>query len=375
MEFKISVQELQVILSKLSHVVKMSTNDISSMVFVKSKDKKKLEFEASNGSVSISIEASNFEIIKEGKALFKLIDIKGYIFKFIQFADGYGTDVFHFIIDKPDGIIKTKTSFGNSKPSYRRLKFDLQDESSFSSPKPFGKDQFVINSSILKREINRVLHCINPSEIRNALRGLKLTIKDNKVFFAGSNGIKLAESASDMTTDIKEGSYIFKHDVASILVPVLEEDVQVFISVEGRYVYLRSDGIYIIGGLIIGEQYPDYQEFFKFDKTITFPKADFVDSIEAAIEVTDDEDNNRITLNFTDNVLTLKNEQLDITHKFDESFGANLDVDVNSRFLLELLKSFTSDYLMISFIEGYNYILLRSSESGYTSLLTLVKRR
>jgi len=256
------------------------------------------------------------------------------------------------------------------------LKFEIFNTAQYPIIKPFGEAQLIINSDILKRGIEKVLHCIDPTEIRNALKGLNVTIDEDKIVFVGTNGVKLAEDTMDVNADIKQASHIFKHDLATILRFILDDDSQVFMIFEGRHVYMKCNDVYIVGSLIIGESYPDYKPMFDCNKVIRFPRMDFTDSILAVTDVLDPEDNNRLTLNFEDNKLMLKNDRVEATHEFDNDFSGGLDVDINGVFLASMLRDFMGDNLEIHFTEGNNYIIFKSEDDdNHVALITVVKRR
>ena len=363
MEFKISVEELQTIISKLSNIIKMGADDITSMIYIKA-DNRELTFKATSGLVHVIISANNFEIIEEGKLLCKLADIKGYLLKFVPF------------VKNDEGLIKAKTLFQDSKPSYRKLKFDIFNIVEHQPIKPFGEAQLIVNSSILKQGIEKVLHCVDPKDVRNALKGLKVVVDNNKIVFVGTNGIKLAEDVVDVNVNIKNLSKIFRYDLCAVLHLILEDDSQVLISFEGREVYIKSDNMYIVGHLIIGEDYPNYKALFECKESIIFPRMDFTDSVITVMDVLDPEDNHRLTIKFNGNELTLKNDRVEVSHKFDEAFGSELDVDVNGVVLSSILRDFTGEYLKVSFNKNDNYIIFKSKDNDkHTALLTIIRRR
>lgn len=374
MEFKIPVEELQSVVSRLSNVIKINENNITGMVVIEVGED--VKFKATDGSISIIINNDKCEIIKTGKDIVRFRDIKGYILKFVPLVDDYGTKDFHIVTDGPEGLIKSKTQFPSGKPSYRKLRFEIFNHETFPSIKAFGEAQVILNSSILKRGIARVLHCVNPAEVRKSITGLNVTIDDNKIIFVGTNGVKLAEFAMDINADIEKKSYLFKYNLASILRSILDDDAQVFMKFEGRFVYIKSNNIYIVGGLLIGESYPDYKPMFELDKCITFPRIDFSDSIHTLMDVLDTEDNSRITLNFSGNVLTISNDRVESVHDFVDTFEHELDLDINGEFLDSILNDFIGETLSITFSDGNNYIVFQSVEnSNHTALLTTIKRR
>jgi len=374
MEFKIPVEELQSIVNRLANVIKMNEEGITSMIMIEVGDG--VKFKATDGSVNLIINSDQCEIVNKGKALVQFRDVKGYISKFVPLVDDYGTKDFHFVVENNAGLIKTKTQFQSGKPSYRRLKFKTFNNETYPTVKPFGEAQLIINSSILKRGIGKVMHCINPGEVRKSITGLNVTIKDGGIVFAGTNGVKLAEFEMDINADIEQSSYIFRYNFATILRSVLDDDAQVFMRFEGRHIYIKSNDMYIIGSLIINESYPNYKPMFELEKVITFPSLDFLDSVHTVMDVLDPEDNSRLSIIFEGSNLTLRNDIVESVQDFNDPFEANLDIDVNGEFLDSILSGFAGEKLELHFTEGNNYIVFKSPESDkHTALLTVVKRR
>ena len=234
----------------------------------------------------------------------------------------------------------------------------------------------IINSKILKRGITEVLHCIDPTEIRTAMSGVNMTITGDKIVFVGTNGVKLAEFEMDINADIVEKSYTLKYNFASILRSILDDDAQVFMRFEGDKVYVQSDDMAIVGALIIDGRYPDYKPMFNLRDVVRVPRIDFSDTVHGVMDVLDPEDNHRLTVNFNDSTLLLKNDMVESTQTFDESFGANLDVDINGEFLDSILHDFVDEYIEIHFTPGNNYVVLKSPDNKkHTALITVVKRR
>jgi DNA polymerase III sliding clamp (beta) subunit (PCNA family) len=306
--------------------------------------------------------------------LIRFRDIKGYVTKFVPLMDDYGTKNFHFVVEDGKGLIKTKTQFQSSKPSYRKLKFQTFKDN-FPSAKSFDDPDVILNSVILKKGINRVLHCVNPNEVRRALTGVNVTIDAGRVVFAGANGVKLAEFGFNTAADIERKSYILSYGLASILRAILDDDAQVFIKFEGRYTYVKSNNVYIVGGLIINESYPDYKPMFELTHVLRIPRLDFSDTVNTIMDVLDPEDNRRLSVMFAGNSLTLKNDLVETTQEFEEPFAHELDVDVNGEYLDSILKDFSGTMLDVHFTPGNNYIVFKGEDENHTALLSIVTRR
>ena len=374
MEFKIPVEELQSVVDRLATIVKMNEDNITGMMLIEVADD--VKFKATDGSINIVITNDKCDIISTGKVLLKFASVKGYISKFVPLVDGYGTKEFHIVVEGSEGKIKAKTQFQNTKPSYRRLKFGVVKNDTYPSVKQFGEAQLILNSGILKRGIGKVMHCVNPGDVRRAITGLNVVIKNDGIVFAGTNGIKLEEFELDINADIEQASYVLKYNFASVLRSVLDDDAQVFIKFEGSHAYIKSNDLYMIGSLIINESYPNYRPMFDLEKVITFSRLDFTDGVHTVMDVLDPEDNHRLTIKFEGHNLLLKNDIVKSVQDFDEAFESNLDIDINGEFLDSILHDFAGDKLEMHFTEGNNYVVFKSPDSDkHTALLTVVKRR
>ena len=373
MEFKVAVDKLQYVFSKLASIVKISDTGVAGMVMVQAD--KDLEFTASNGKENLIIDSIEAEIIQTGKIVFRFSDIKKYIVKYNSLVDGCGTEKFHFI--KKDGgmVIKSKTIFNNSKPSYRKFEFQLFNKDAQSFPKIplFDNSQFIINSSILKKGISTVLHCINPSEVRTAMQGLYIKITQNKIVFVGTNGIKLTKYSIPLETE-GNGSYILTYSFVTLMKTILDNDAQVFIKFDDNQIFVKSNGMYIVGGLMINEEYPDYNALLNFENTIKMDNAGFYDIIHSQSDLLNDVDNNRLAVKFAGNKLCIKSDVFEATQDFDTPFDCELDVDFNGKFLDSML-SFFSGEIEVCFTNESNYVVFRSVENPeHNALLTVLKR-
>lgn len=375
MKFKIAVDELQNIFSKLVHVTMANESDNRAMIMAEGDDAG-LRFKSTTGNVTLIVEADKYELEEKGKHLFRFRDVKAYISKYFPLIEGYGTDGFQFEISGTEGRLKTKTLYKDCKPVSKTLRFESFPVVDFPNLKPFQEPQFIINSDIFKKGVNRVLHCITPTEVRQALTGLNLTVMGDKVVFTGTNGIKLTEFSLSMNADVEQKSYLLKFELASVLRSVLDDDAQVFVRVEGATMYFKSNRVYFCGPLIMSYKYPDYKAMFNLEKTIQIPRLGFYDTVRTVMDVLDPEDNSRLTVQFEGDTLQLKNDRVESDQKFDIPFENSLSVDVNGMFLESLLRDFIGDNIEINFKDGNNYIIFKSVEfPNHTSLITVLRKR
>lgn len=377
MEFKIPVGDAQNIFNKLVSVAKISSDDIDGMVLIEAFDDY-VTFSVNDKNVSLSVESHTSEVMSTGKVLCKLNDFKSYTTRFTKLVDDFGTEFFTFVVQNNALLIKTKTIFRNSKPVYKKLTVPLFDVGIYPKIKNVDDAQLIINSGILKEGITSVLHCVNPKEIRASLKGVAISIKPDKLIFAATNGVKLSEATLDINTvAIEESTYIFKFGFASVLRYILNSDSQVFMTFDGPNVYVRSDDMYIIGTTIVNEAFPNYKKSFEmYEHVITLPRLSFSDGVANAVDILDVEDNSRLSIEFNDHKLLLKNERIEIEQEFDVPFEHKLSIDVNGHFLNDLLENFGGDKIQFCFKDSNSPIILKSDvDSTHTVLLTNLRRR
>ena len=376
MDFTIPVDTLQGISSKMSNVLKLTTDDVTSMMSIDASEDK-VSFCGTSGTVHLVVTARDCEIKEKGKILIQLRDINNYLTKFVPLSDGFGTENFRIMAGDREGVLKTKTTFQSGKPSYRTLKFKTFNTGLLPSIKEFEDAHLIVNSDILLEGLNKIIHCVDPSEIREALAGVYLSIDSDKIVFAGTNGIKLAEAKLDIVADIRQSAYVLKYAMALAIKNLIDHDAQVFMKFEGRDIYIKCNDVYLSGGLVLNEPYPDYKPTLKaYEKVLSIPKYDLIDSVSAAVSVLDPEDNHRLSMIFSGNQLTLKNDRIEAIHEFDNEFEHDLDIDVNGAFLLSMVSDFVGKHLEICFVDNSKPVIFRAKgNEDHTSLLMLLRRR
>lgn len=376
MEFKIPVIDFQNIASKLAMVAKPNSDSMGDLILIEANDV--VRFSANDKNISLSIVSRTADVTTPGKAVCRLGDIKGYISRFVPLSDDYGTDSFAFVVKNGVLFIKTKTIFRDSKPSYRKLTVPTSNVSEYPNIKIVNDAQLIINSNTLKDGINSVLHCVNPNEIRAAFCGVGVSVKNDKIVFVATNGVKLSEAVFNINVvNIRELSHIFKYSFASILKTVLDPDSQVFITFEGSNVYVRCNDVYIVGSLLVNDSFPDYKKAFaNYDKVVTLPRLSFVDNITNVTDALNVEDNSRLSIIISGNKIMFKGERVEIEQEFDEPFEHELNIDVNGHYLADLVAGFVGDVVNLCFVDSDTPIIIKSAVNDeHTALLTHLRRR
>ena len=371
MEFKIAVDELQQIFNKLGNVVRQTEDNIVGMVYIEAKDE--LCFKATNGSISIVIKAFSATVIEEGSALFKFRDLKGYVSKFKPFSEESGTKEFHFLIAKT-GLVKAKTYFNDGKSSYHKLHFDIYNIAMFPAIQFNKQYDLVLNSSILKSGIVKTLQMVNPSEIRRALASLYVKIYNDKIVFVGTDGVRLAEYIISVQTTMDEKIVLFSYNLASVLRNLLDVDKQVFIKFGSKYAYLQFDNIFLSGSLIVNEEYPDYKSLLtNITHTYRFPRLAVYDTLKTISDTFDTEDDNRVVFEFSSNKLYIRTLRSEVGYNLDYDVNTPFSFAVNGILLGSVLEFFMSDNIEICINDELKFVIFKSDEEYYTTLVSTLK--
>lgn len=375
MEIKIPLEQLQYALGKLIPVVKMGADNVTAMVLIDA-TKEFVDFCGTDGATNIVVTLRGCEIIQPGKLLIRLKDIRGYISKFMTFKDGYGTSSFVIKADDTNAVFTAKTVFENKRASQRTLKLPVFSSVIFPTAKRLKDPQLILNSSILKEGIGKVLHCVNPTEIRTAMTGVYIEVHNDKIIFVGANGVKLVCAELPIVAEILKSAYIMRYSFASLLRAVLEADTQVFISFEGKEVYLECNDIYIAGSLLLNETYPDFRKALtSFDKTVVVPRYDLLDSLTALTPLLEPDDTNRVTLEFKDDEFILHTDKSRSVNKVDKPFEHSFIVDINGESLYSILNDFVGVDLTIGFVNDKKPLIFKSETDKHIALLSVIKRR
>jgi DNA polymerase III sliding clamp (beta) subunit (PCNA family) len=162
---------------------------------------------------------------------------------------------------------------------------------------------------------------------------------------------------------MKEGHFIFRHDGVMALKRALGEETQMFWDVTSdKQIKVRFDNVCFWGRKIVGHEFPVYRNIFDtFENKIVVEKKKIISSIYPMLDVLDDTDNNRLSIEIKDGELSFYCPSASITCDTDIDFKDNFKIDINGRFLKETIEPIADDIILIKFSSASSPLIFDSA--------------
>ena len=285
----------------------------------------------------------------------------------------------------PDGDVEFVTADNNEiKISCANTKFNILYLSSEGYPeikKVEKGDSIKIYSRDLKEIIKNTIFAISTSESRPVLTGSKFEIKKSNMKVISIDGSRLAlRNQIIPETGFEDMSFVVPGRVLNEMMKILKDDETIVeINIKNNSVMFSFDSFTVIARLLEGEFF-DYKKAIPTNCTIkaTIDIKKFTDMIErAAIIINYDDPKIPIILNIKDNLINV--ECISNKGNFDESInidkqGNNLRIGIDSRLLLDALKSIDHEKAVFEFNTEISPCVIKPVE-GDSFLYMVLPRR
>lgn len=265
------------------------------------------------------------------------------------------------ILENNELIIKTK----NYKTKLKLL--DVKDYPKKSDDEEIT-DYVKIDKNVLKKAINETYFCINVNESRHPLRGLNFE-KSNHLFkFISTDSFRLSKVVYNLAE--------IKTDDFNIIIPyqILNELLRIMSGKyheKSVYFYQNKKNIYFkIGNLLINTsllnfKYPNTEDFFpkEHNLKITLDRKDLMKAIGRISVLSEYSDYTIINFKITPRKIKLKSKNVEIgeSEEIITKFkieGSELDINFNSRYLNEALRSFDAKNVVLKFISDSKPLII-----------------
>lgn len=222
-----------------------------------------------------------------------------------------------------------------------------------SIPKLNSNNELKISSKDLILGFKSVWYSASNSNIKPELSSVYIYKQDNDLVFVSTDSFRLAE---------KKVNAKIQKDFPNTLIPYknVVEIMKIFddykgdieISFEKNQSAFKTDGIYIISRIIDGS-FPDYKQIIpkSFICSVTLIKNDLINSIKASNIFSDSLNQIKFKINNKKFVLESKNNEVgEYIETISASVsGDNLELNFNSRYIIDCLQSITSDSISLDF--------------------------
>ena len=333
--------------------------------------KKKLTLTASDNDITIQtvININNDEDIKVEKEGSIIIQGK-YILDIVRkLPDKY---INIEVVDELKILIYTENSEFNlngiSEEEYPNINLDE------------SKTQTLIKNSVFKSIVNQTAFASSNEETKPVLTGINFNIVGDILECNSTDSYRLARKVVklDKTTDENYNIVIPSHNIiefSRILDEDLDENIEMHIS--GNKVLFIYKNIKFQSRLINGT-YPNTSNLIPNEEflIISSKLTDLYNVIDRASILTSDKEKNTVTLETNGNILTLKSssqeigrveEKMEITKNNDE----DIRISFSAKYMMEALKSFSTETVELHFVGEVKPILVKSSEDETLTQLVL----
>ena len=331
--------------------------------------KKKLTLTASDNDITIqtSIESNNdedFKIENEGSII-----IQGkYILDIVRkLPDKY---INIEVVDELKILIYTENS-----------EFNLNGISESEYPNiglEESKKKVNVNASVFKTIVNQTAFASSNEESKLVLTGINFNIVGDVLECNSTDSYRLARKVVKLDKESEENYNIVipSHNIVEFCKILSDDDEIVELHIFNNKILFKTGNLKFESRLINGT-YPNTSNLLPDDSllVVSTKLADFYDVIDRVSILTSDKEKNIVTLETTDDWLILRSSSAEIGRVEEKmpiikNNSENIKISFSAKYMMEALKSFSTETVDIHFVGEIKPILIKSSED--TTLTQLV---
>ncbi|WP_161888142.1 DNA polymerase III subunit beta [Pontibacter russatus] len=248
-----------------------------------------------------------------------------------------------FTIDEETYTIEISSSNG-------RYKLSGENATDFPRvPVVQGANAIEIPSNVLGRAINKTIFAVSNDELRPAMTGIFVQLRNNNVTFVATDGHRLLRYRRTDVGTAQEASLIIPRKAFMLLKSTLpSEATTVRMEFNQSNAFFSFDNIRMICRLI-DERYPDYENVIPVQNPnkLVIDRQDLLSSVKR-IAIYSNKTTHQIRLKLSGSELQVSAEDLDFSNEANERLtcqyeGEDMEIGFNAKFLMEMLNNIDSD--------------------------------
>ena len=242
-----------------------------------------------------------------------------------------------------------------------------------------SKKKIDINAGILKSIVNQTAFASSNEESKPVLTGINFNIVGDILECNSTDSYRLARKIVKLNK-ISEESYnivIPSHNLSEFTKILGDDEEIVELHIFNNKILFKKSNLKFESTLINGT-YPNTSNLLPEDSMLIVSTNlnDFYNVIDRVSILTSDKEKNIVTLETKDNTLILKSssveigrveEKMNITKNNDE----NIKISFSAKYMMEALKSFSTENVDLHFVGEIKPILIKSSEDESLTQLVL----
>ena len=238
------------------------------------------------------------------------------------------------------------------------------------------KEPIVINTEVFKEMINQTVFATSPSETRPLLTGINFRISGSELEVLATDSYRLARKLVSIDHEVENDVNIVipGKNLVELSKMLDDDDSTLEIHLFSNKVLFKYGNMVFLSRLLSGT-YPTTSNIIPKDFNIELECSfdDLFNMIDRASLLTSDRDKNTIKLSLNKNELMISSNSPEIG-KVEEKITVESDKEIyisfSSKFMLDAIKSFNKDKIIICMNNDSSPIVIKNSED--TSLVQLV---
>ena len=302
MKVVVSAQDLKRALNTCNEIAPVSSTiaEEKTGVMIKAVDKRLL-FMSSDESSFVSVEVLPLKIEETGEALVRCGAVAAAVAASFEDTNFDGTPNLIKLETTDKGTLKVSGANivreGKSRPVFRN--FPLLNVGFFIENPVFEPEKATQFPSFQFMDgLSKVGHAASKDAAKQTFNCINLTLTDDEVVFAATDGIQIAEFRRAAEVKGLRGSFILGLKFASVAARLVNPGKFDFVDiyVQDDYFFLKSGGTVLVGTLL-NTKFPDYSNYMRTVglKNAVFPREDFL-SVLQGMQPTVDAKSHRLVL-------------------------------------------------------------------------------
>ena len=241
-----------------------------------------------------------------------------------------------------------------------------------------SKSKIKINVNTFKEMVNQTAFASSHEENKPILTGINFNIAGDILECNSTDSYRLARKIIKLSSPSKENYNIVvpSRNLLELVKIVGSKDEDIEINIFSNKILFKLDNLLFQSRLINGT-YPNTSNLIPKDDLVTISTNlyDFYNMIDRVSILTSDKEKNIVNLETVDNTVILKSDSLEIGKveekmEVNKSNNENIKISFSARYMMEALKSFSTEDVDIHFIGEVKPIIIKSKTDD--SLIQLV---
>ena len=242
-----------------------------------------------------------------------------------------------------------------------------------------SKKKIDLSAGILKSIVNQTAFATSTEESKPVLTGINFNIAGNILECNSTDSYRLARKIVKLNKESEENYNIVipSHNLVEFTKIIGDDDEIIELHIFNNKILFKKDNLKFESRLINGT-YPNTSNLLPDDSMLIVNTNlnEFYNVIDRVSILTSDKEKNIVTLETKDNTLILKSSSVEIGRVeekmiINKNNDENIKISFSAKYMMEALKSFSTETVDLHFVGEIKPILIKSSEDDSLTQLVL----